>query len=220
VVNTDERTGKQAIFVHSFDPFKGMTMTVVCIAILAVDFPPIFSRSLCKTEEFGISLMDTGVALITLNAGITASKSRPWWRAQNKMSLMRELTVSLPNILTTFIFGFARLFVMSNLDYQGHASEWGIHWNFYTTISICLIVGIFLRDSHYAGLYAMLIALAYQVYCHKANLSEYMFYAERTDFISANREGLYSLVGYISLQFMGYGIGYCLLSNILDPSHL
>jgi multisubunit Na+/H+ antiporter MnhC subunit len=117
VVNTDEKTGRSSIFIHSFDPFKAMTMTVVCIAILAVDFPPIFARSLCKTEEFGISLMDTGVALITLNAGITATKARPWQASQNKVSLLKELQISLPNILTTFIFGFARLFVMSNLDY-------------------------------------------------------------------------------------------------------
>jgi hypothetical protein len=47
-----------------------------------------------------------------------------------------------------------------------------------------------------------------------------MFFAERTDFISANREGLYSLVGYISLQFMGYGIGRFMLSNIITPFHL
>jgi hypothetical protein len=53
-------------------------MIAVVIAILAVDFPPIFYRSLCKTEEVGISLMDTGVALITLNAGITGNKARPW----------------------------------------------------------------------------------------------------------------------------------------------
>jgi len=46
-------------------------MLAVVIGILAVDFPEIFYRSLCKTEELGISLMDTGVSLITLNAGMS-----------------------------------------------------------------------------------------------------------------------------------------------------
>lgn len=53
-------------------------MIAVTMAILAVDFPPIFYRTMCKSEEIGISLMDTGVALITLNAGISGLKARPW----------------------------------------------------------------------------------------------------------------------------------------------
>jgi len=53
-------------------------MLIVVYAILAVDFPLVFQRSLCKTEEYGISLMDTGVAMITLNAGMTSRMARPW----------------------------------------------------------------------------------------------------------------------------------------------
>lgn len=55
-----------------------MTMLCVVLAILQVDFPPIFARSLCKTEEYNISLMDVGVALITLNSGMSSRKARPW----------------------------------------------------------------------------------------------------------------------------------------------
>jgi len=69
---------KKTLFVWIFIHLKALTMIAVVIAILAVDFPPIFYRTLCKTEEVGISLMDTGVALITLNAGITGNKARPW----------------------------------------------------------------------------------------------------------------------------------------------
>ena len=62
---------KRILFVWIFVHLKALTMMCVVIAILAVDFPPLFSRSLCKSEELGISLMDTGVALITLNAGMS-----------------------------------------------------------------------------------------------------------------------------------------------------
>lgn len=54
-------------------------MLGVTVAILAIDFPAIFQRSHAKTEEYGISLMDSGVALITLNAGISSRKARPWY---------------------------------------------------------------------------------------------------------------------------------------------
>jgi hypothetical protein len=54
-------------------------MLGTCIAILAIDFPVIFERSHAKSEEYGISVMDSGVALITLNAGLSSRKARPWF---------------------------------------------------------------------------------------------------------------------------------------------
>jgi len=54
-------------------------MVGVTVAILGIDFPSIFQRSNSKSEEYGISLMDSGVALITLNAGISSRKGRPWY---------------------------------------------------------------------------------------------------------------------------------------------
>lgn len=66
------------IFIWPLMHVKSLTMLAVVIAILAVDFPVIFNRSLCKTEELGISLMDTGVSLITLNSGMSGIKARPW----------------------------------------------------------------------------------------------------------------------------------------------
>ena len=59
----------------------------------------------------------------------------------------------------------------------------------------------------------------YQFYISRTNLDEYMFFAPREDFISGNREGIYSLIGYISLQLMGYGIGRFLLSRMVHPDH-
>ena len=69
---------KHTLFVWIFVHLKALTMIAVIFAILAVDLPSIFDRTLCKTEELGLSLMDTGVALITLNAGISGAKARPW----------------------------------------------------------------------------------------------------------------------------------------------
>lgn len=108
-------------------------MLAVVIAILAVDFPPIFDRKLCKTEEIGISLMDTGVALITLNAGISGPKARPW---KQPGGLCSELFASVRSVFLPLLVGTLRFWVIQDFDYQEHASEWGIHWNFYTTIAI------------------------------------------------------------------------------------
>ena len=82
------RKGKSSILINIFDDYRSLSMVYVCTAILAVDFPPIFPRGLCKTEEFGISLMDTGVAVMTLNSGFSGNKARPWWSNQNKMTFL------------------------------------------------------------------------------------------------------------------------------------
>lgn len=48
---------------------KAVTNVLTCIAIMAVDFPPLFNRKLTKTEESGWSMMDVGVSsLIILGA--------------------------------------------------------------------------------------------------------------------------------------------------------
>ena len=52
------------------------------------------------------------------------------------------------------------------------------------------------------------------------NLGEFVFFAPRTDFVSANREGLVSVIGYFSLQLIGIGMGRFLYSQMLDPEVL
>jgi hypothetical protein len=61
--------------------------------------------------------MDTGVALVTLGAGISSSKARPWYFSQTKMSFMKEVITTLPNLAIPLVFGFARLLMVKQLDY-------------------------------------------------------------------------------------------------------
>jgi phosphatidylinositol glycan class W len=89
--------------------------------------------------------------------------------------------------------------MVSQFDYQEHASEYGIHWNFYTTIALVSIMMVFLRNPDYALPVAFLLMIGYELVLKEFNLVNYIFYAPRTEFISANREGIATLVGYISL---------------------
>ena len=67
------------MILNFLNQYKASTMVGVTVAILGIDFPAIFQRTNAKSEEYGISLMDSGVALITLNAGISCRKARPWY---------------------------------------------------------------------------------------------------------------------------------------------
>jgi len=52
------------------------------------------------------------------------------------------------------------------------------------------------------------------------NLEQFIFFAPRTDFVSANREGIFSLVGYVSLQMIGIGIGNILYKSTLSGEEI
>jgi len=60
----------------------------------------------------------------------------------------------------------------------------------------------------------------YEMASQHYDLSSYVFFAARTDFISANREGIVSLLGYFSLQMIGVGLGRMLLSDMMSPEEL
>lgn len=62
--------------------------------------------------------------------------------------------------------------------------------------------------------------MSYQVGITYFNFAEYVFFAPRVDFVSANREGIISVIGYFSLQLVGVGLGRFLYYEMLDPVHL
>ena len=64
------------------------------------------------------------------------------------------------------------------------------------------------------------IMLAYQVAITHYDLAQYIFFAPRTEIISANREGIFSIFGYFSLQIIGIGLGRLLFTEMLAPEHL
>jgi len=54
------------------------------------------------------------------------------------------------------------------------------------------------------------------------NLKSYILHAPRTDLISANKEGLISLPGYVAIQLIGIGLGRDIYQTLLfdEPSKL
>ena len=195
-------------------------MLSVTMAILSVDLPPIFRRSLCKTEEYGLGLMDCGVALITLNSGMSGRKARPWIKIYTFSQLMEEVNQTMLGVIVPICVGFLRILFLSELNYQEHPSEWGTHWNFYTTVAIINVVQSFLVSSRFAIPIAMTMIVTYQMVLQQTELEEFVFFAEREDFVSANREGLLSLIGYVSLQFIGVGLGRFVYSQMMEEGEI
>ena len=181
--------------------FRGQIFFVTCLCILSVDFP-IFPRRYAKTENFGHSGMDLGVGLFALAHGMVSSEAR------HKSSSIKEFL--LENILL-LLLGLVRLIAVKYVSYVEHITEYGIHWNFFLTLCLMKCLGNLLLKT--TTNLPVLIALT--VFFHEWILLRYLGYDQyllststvRTHFLDANREGIFSLGGYVSLYLIGILIG-------------
>eukprot|EP00352_Strombidinopsis_acuminata_P001976 CAMPEP_0176402910 /NCGR_PEP_ID=MMETSP0126-20121128/49668_1 /TAXON_ID=141414 ORGANISM="Strombidinopsis acuminatum, Strain SPMC142" /NCGR_SAMPLE_ID=MMETSP0126 /ASSEMBLY_ACC=CAM_ASM_000229 /LENGTH=214 /DNA_ID=CAMNT_0017780835 /DNA_START=520 /DNA_END=1164 /DNA_ORIENTATION=+ len=184
---------------------KGAAMVCTVYGILAVDFPAAYPRALAKTEQYGLSVMDFGVAYVTLNSGYASRYARPW--LTDRPSMCKELIATIKGCAVPALLGVGRFWAVGALDYQKHASEYGVHWNFFTTVACTSLMLCFLRDSKYAFFVAVVVLTLYEFCLQTWGLTDYILYAPRKDFISANREGIFSLCGYFSMLMIGLSQG-------------
>ncbi|CAG8443742.1 23675_t:CDS:2 [Dentiscutata erythropus] len=197
--------------------FRSSMMILTCLSILAVDFP-IFPRRLAKTETYGTSLMDLGVGSFVFSSGIVAA--RPFLKKpENRFKPLRgQLLRAVRQALPILILGFIRLMMVKGVDYQEHASEYGVHWNFFFTLGFLPIFVTICRTLHKYIRFSILglsIAILYQIVLNRLGLEDYILYAHRTDLISSNKEGICSFWGYLSVFLVALDIGHYILP--VDP---
>lgn len=187
--------------------YRAYIMLSTCIAILAVDFV-IFPRRLAKTESFGISLMDLGVGSFVFSNSLISGK-------QNILKT-QPLRTSFESILPMMLLGFLRWWSVKSLNYQEHVTEYGIHWNFFFTLAfLSMLLNIFRRlglfkRSALAGLFLLVV---YETALQRYGLADYILHHPRTNWISQNKEGICSLLGYLALYLFGIDIGRLLFES-------
>jgi len=230
-----QQHSQQPIITRALADYRASLMIITCVAILGVDYPA-FPRRFAKTETFGTALMDAGVGSIIVAGALTrglystssstsshdpvpktfrSSSKGPSYLIKNNKSLIQTAT-----LLTLAI---ARIIATSAVDYQHHTGEYGVHWNFFMTLAGLRI----LHSAFYylstvlpkqsSSLRAILLPLivgiatltVYQITLSKYGLIEYIHSDDRdlNSITSANKEGIFSLIGYWSLHLLGVAIG-------------
>ncbi|ETW08799.1 hypothetical protein, variant [Aphanomyces invadans] len=196
--------------------FRAQMMTCTCVAILAVDFT-IFPRRFAKTETFGVSLMDSGVGLFIMSSALTSAYARGTVakRASSSLSL-RALWLFFRPMLPVLVLGVVRYVSVKKVNYQEHVTEYGVHWNFYFTLaSLYFTFSILALFGSYATSVpvALVLLAGYQVGLTKFGIQDYIFNAPRVDLFSQNREGIFSLCGYLPLYLLSVAIGQVIFSK-------
>ncbi|KAL4909783.1 hypothetical protein BDW74DRAFT_43653 [Aspergillus multicolor] len=208
-----------------FTTYRAAMMIITCIAILAVDFR-VFPRRFAKAENWGTSLMDLGVGSFVFSGGVVSARSVLKSResgASPKKTLTQRFASSVRHSVPLLVLGLVRLYSVKNLDYAEHATEYGVHWNFFFTLGFLPpFVEIFESLATIIPSYEVLslaVAVLYQVALESTDLKGYILVSPRgSDLLSKNREGVFSFLGYLAIFLAGRATGIRIIPSGISPS--
>uniref|UniRef100_UPI0037E7157C phosphatidylinositol-glycan biosynthesis class W protein n=1 Tax=Semicossyphus pulcher TaxID=241346 RepID=UPI0037E7157C len=188
--------------------FRVLVNVKTAISILAVDFS-VFPRRYAKTETYGTGVMDFGVgAYIFANALVC-----PEARGKNfSGSRMNQMKKQLLSVWPLVVLGMGRLVSLKMTGYQEHVTEYGVHWNFFFTLAIVRVVTsliLAVLPASQSWLYALLISGFYQFALETSELKAFILHNNdrEKDFLHANKEGIFSVVGYVAIYMAGVQAG-------------
>ena len=187
-------------FIPLLVPFRALLMMLTIYCILAVDFK-IFPKSYMKTEKYGMSLMDLGVGAFVFSHGLSMGNLT----ANVDRLLKKWFRTSLPLAL----LGVSRVVLVKALNYQEHVSEYGVHWNFFFTLALLPVLYYPVKG---LKTYAVVLSALHQVWLVYGG-SLYILSDEREGLVGQNKEGIFSLPGYLSLFIFG-----CIYRRELETS--
>ncbi|KAL8934719.1 MAG: hypothetical protein Q9211_005079 [Gyalolechia sp. 1 TL-2023] len=191
--------------------YRGSMMVVTCVAILAVDFK-IFPRRFAKVETWGTSLMDMGVGSFVFSAGLVSARPVVKARAAGETSgVSASLTAAIRHSLPLIALGLIRLYSVKGFDYAEHVSEYGVHWNFFFTLAVLPPSVAFVQalPSWFLSvdMIALLVSCIHQMVLDSTSITAFILTAPRDDLFSQNREGVFSMFGYLSIFLVGQAVG-------------
>ncbi|KAE9972245.1 hypothetical protein EG328_005116 [Venturia inaequalis] len=195
--------------------YRGGMIVITCAAILAVDFK-IFPRRFAKVENWGTSLMDLGVGSFVFSAGTVSARSVLKAQLSGRIpSLITRLKVAVRHSLPLLALGLIRLYSVKGMDYAEHVTEYGVHWNFFFTLGflppfVALCHSAFAMVHSYE-LLALAVGIAYEALLDFTSLKAYILTAPRDNLLSQNREGIFSLFGYLAIFLAGHAAGMYML---------
>ncbi|TKS83606.1 Gametogenetin-binding protein 2 [Collichthys lucidus] len=188
--------------------FRVLVNVKTAISILAVDFS-VYPRRYAKAEIYGTGVMDFGVgAYVFANALVC-----PEARGKNiSGSKKNHITKQLLSVWPLVVLGMVRLVSVKMTGYHEHVREYGVHWNFFFTLAIVRVVTsviLAVLPARRSWIFALLIGGLYQLALETSGLKDFILYNNdrEKDFLHANKEGIFSVLGYVAIYMAGVQVG-------------
>ncbi|KAL3994888.1 GWT1 family protein [Acanthocheilonema viteae] len=218
-----EKPTLQEIFSQMVDdqhsPTKFITymrstgLIATAVAILSVDFD-VFPRRFAKTYIYGRSIMDLGTAAsVYCFAVVDVFKDFPSRSKFPSLQRRHFFWKHLPSIMLLCL-GFGRTCIVQLLNYPVQLVEYGVHWNFFITLAFLRII-VKLLGRRFHLLFGVIIISVYQYLLSEKNLQNWLLSEDinRDTFIAMNREGIFSLFGYLSIYYFASCIANFMFST-------
>lgn len=188
--------------------FRAFVNVKTAISILAVDFS-VFPRRYAKTETYGTGVMDFGVGAFVFANGLVCPEAR---RKTISGSKMGHITKQLLSVWPLVVLGIGRMVSVKMTDYHEHVTEYGVHWNFFFTLATVRVVASMVfavLPASQSWVLALLISGFYQFTLETSGLKAFIIHDSdrEKDFIHANKEGVFSAVGYVAIYMAGVQVG-------------
>ncbi|XP_040005921.1 phosphatidylinositol-glycan biosynthesis class W protein [Xiphias gladius] len=195
----------QVPFVTLFRVFVNVK---TAISILAVDFS-VFPRRYAKTETYGTGVMDFGVGAYVFANALVCPEAR---RKNISGSKMNHITKQLVSVWPLVFLGMGRLVSVKMTNYHEHVTEYGVHWNFFFTLAIVRVVAsmiLTVLPASQSWVFSLLISGLYQFTLENSGLKAFIIHNNNRekDFLHANKEGIFSVVGYVAIYMAGVQVG-------------
>lgn len=213
----DVKTPERMSFITNYRALINITS---CVCILAVDFV-VFPRRYCKAETYGTGLMDVGVgAYVMCNAIVSPATKETYLGHRTFLDKCNAIFKALLTTLPLLVLGVIRFLSLKVVDYHEHVSEYGVHWNFFLTLAVVRMLSIVILcffNPARSWLISMCLALGYQYLLSVHGLREFVLtgsdgQGSRVGLLDANREGIFSSIGYLAIYFVGIQVG-CFLQK-------
>ncbi|XP_043910503.1 phosphatidylinositol-glycan biosynthesis class W protein isoform X2 [Protopterus annectens] len=209
----------EAEHIPSVTVFRVSINMLTAVSILAVDFVS-FPRRYAKTESYGTGVMDFGVGAFVFANALVCPEVR---RKNTQCSQSKEVNVvkQLISVWPFILLGVGRLITVKAADYHEHTSEYGVHWNFFFTLAVVRVASSLLL-THFSvnrsGMLSVIIAVFYQIVLQSTELKMFILHGNtddvsRTGFLNANREGIFSVIGYVAIYMAGIQVGLFVLTK-------
>ncbi|XP_034461971.1 phosphatidylinositol-glycan biosynthesis class W protein [Hippoglossus hippoglossus] len=195
----------QVPFVTIFRVFVNVK---TAISILAVDFS-VFPRRYAKTETYGTGVMDFGVGAYVFANALVCPEARGKTISGSKIN---HITKQLISVWPLVALGMGRLVSLKMSSYQEHVTEYGVHWNFFFTLAIVRVLAsmiLAVLPVSQSWVFSLLISGLYQLTLETSGLKAFIIHNNdrEKDFLYANKEGIFSVVGYVAIYMAGVQVG-------------
>lgn len=192
--------------------FRVFVNVKTAISILAVDFS-VFPRRYAKTETYGTGVMDFGVGAFVFANGLVCPEAR---RRNISGSKLAHITKQLLSVWPLVVLGVGRMASVKMTGYHEHVTEYGVHWNFFFTLATVRVVAsvVFaVIPATRSGILAFLIGGLYQFALEASGLKAFIIHNSdrEKDLIHANKEGIFSVLGYVAIYMAGVQVGLYVL---------